>query len=154
VGEQARAVAVAEVARVFEDEPPVGGVADRGHQVAAQLAGLVWQPDDHHECHDGEQREYCREKPLCPSYVEFLDGDPAGLSRLDDEQAGDQVAGEHEEDVDAEIAAPEDVRGVTGRAQVVNQHRPDGECAHAIEPWGVPQARAVIRSSSGTRHGG
>ena len=61
--------------------------------------------DSHQRRHDHQHGR--RQDPPRPAGVEVAQRDPAGAVGLAQQQAGDQVAGDHEEDVDADEAAVE-----------------------------------------------
>ena len=129
------------VARAGPDLLPVRHVHDRGDDVAAQLAQLVAfeqrHPDGQRHQH-GEQR---REEPAGAPDPELphVDGRRAFLLR--DEQQRDEVARDHEEDLDAEVATRQPI-GVG----VVHHDRHDGEGAHAVEPRQVGHAADLRRA--------
>ena len=70
------------------------------------------------------------------------------LLRLDDQETGDQVAGEHEEDVDAEEAAGQH-NSVARRSDVVGDDRQDGERTDAVKAGCI--AESVCLRRGGTR---
>lgn len=78
--------------------------------------------DDDHE-HDG------REQAPHATQPELGEVDGAGLLELGHEQAGDEIAGEDEEDGDAEQAAKRELE-----VEVIADDGDDGERAQAVEP--------------------
>ena len=118
-----------EVRLVGEDEVPVGVVEERGDGVRPEGARIdvgaaepVVQGEHEQQDQDGGQ------EPLGPTGPERPQPDPFGRHPLAGQQAGDQEAGEHEEQVDAEIAAVGPVE-----AEVVRDDPGDGEGPQPIE---------------------
>ena len=66
----------------------------------------------------------------------------AGL-QLAEEEAGDEEPADHEKDVNADIAAPHG-----GKAQMIEDHREDGERTNAVDVW------PIVRSPHEVRPGG
>jgi hypothetical protein len=99
-----------EVGLLVRDEPPVGDVADGGEQHPVQGGELV---APHHRCrgHGGQDERERRQQPPGAAAVEADHVDAPGAPELVDEQPGDEVAADHEEQVDAEEAARQRRRG-------------------------------------------
>ena len=117
-----------EVRQAAEDVPPVLEPEQRRADVGAQLGeqGMVEQDaerrhDDDHE-HDG------REQAPHATQPELGEVDGAGLLEFGHEQAGDEIAGEDEEDGDAEQAAKRELE-----VEVIADDGDDGERAQAVE---------------------
>jgi hypothetical protein len=101
---------------------------------------------------DGDERQHeeqRREQAAGPAGPEAAETDRAGVRDLDEQQRRDQVAGEDEEQVDAEVAAVE-------LAAVEEQDGDDRGAADAVEraPVRQPSGRGGgIRVSRGARRG-
>ncbi len=124
---------------------PVRAVAERGDDVAAQLAERrpleQRRPDREQEQHH-EQR---REQTAGPPDPEVLHVDVVRLLLLGDQQQRDQVAGDDEEHLDAEEPALQPVA-----VGVVDHHRHHGEGPHPVEARQVRDA-ADVRLDLGPR---
>ena len=131
---------VIEVALAGNDEAPVGGVAQRRERVAAQRrarrhGGDEGSPGDHRR----QQDRHRRQQPAGPAAPEAQQADPAGLAVLAQQQAGDQEAGKHEEDVDPEQAA-----GQPADAGVVAHDAQHGQRADPVERRNVLEPAATL----------
>jgi len=89
--------------------------------------------------HDDEVGVVRREDAHRPPEIEVPQADPPVLVQLIHQQACDQIAGDHEEDVDAELAEAEEIAG-NGRhgkparpGEVREQHHHDGDGAQTVE---------------------
>ena len=96
-----------EVVLPGEDEPPVRHIGQRGEGVTPEGAQRAGQGEPvgvgRDEQHGQEQR---RQQPPGAPLVEVPEPHPSGRGPLPDQQGGDQEAGQDEEDVHAEQAAP------------------------------------------------
>ena len=139
VAEQRRGLELFEVGLVAEDEVPVGEVEERGERVAAQRVDPVRlddRRDDHrHRDEDADRRQQAPRPPQ----PEPADPDVAAAPVLAEQERGDQVAADHEEDVDAEEAArhPADAR-------VVEEDGEHGDRPQRVDPRHVGEA-VVLR---------
>ena len=107
---------------------PVRDVGGAGDDIAAELAERVGleQRDPHREQeHHHEQR---RKEPPESSDPEVLEVDRAGAFVLGDQQQRDQVARDHEEDLDAEVTPAE-----PGAVGVVHHHGHDCDRPQSVE---------------------
>jgi hypothetical protein len=93
-----------EVALVLEDEAPVRDVEDRGESVTAQVDLALAGGERDREARP-DHHEQSRKEPPCPSRPERPESDPTRGIELGEQQRGDQVAADHEEQVDAEEPA-------------------------------------------------
>ncbi len=118
------------------DLVPVRHVADPAEDVTAQLAELLAFEDPRVRDHQQEHEEQRRKQSPSAASPEATKADVPGPFVLTDEQQRDQVAADHEENLDPEEAARQpDVVGV------VHHHGDDGERPHAVEARQVGQAR-------------
>jgi len=128
-----------EVGVVAPDLRPVGHVGQRREGVDAQRRGPFGRRG--HVAVDGhadKEQEQRGEEPPGPAQVEGAEGEVAGADDLAQQQGGDEVAAEHEEDVD-----PEQPTGRPGDAPVVEHDGQHGHRAQAVEARQVPEAREV-----------
>ena len=118
-----------EVVAAGGDLPPVGEV-EQGRQGAhpevGVEAGRLGEP--HHEGHGHQHDEQRRQQPAGPAQPEGRQLDAAPLAVLAEQQAGDQVAGQHVEDVQAEEAALQ-----PPHAEVVAHDDEQGHGPQAVE---------------------
>ena len=102
MAEQRGPLELVEVGLLVEDEVPVGDVGERGDRVAAQgvdPVGLDDRGDDHrHRDQDADRGQQAARAPD----PEPPEPDVSAAAVLGEQQRGDQVAADHEEDVDAE----------------------------------------------------
>src|SRR5262249_45832995 len=91
-----------------------------------------------------EQREERGEEPARATHPEGLEIDARRGRPLGQEQRRDEVAGEDEEEIDAEVAAAE-------VAVVKQEHADDREATQAVEGREVGDADATRRSGHGRR---
>ena len=90
----------------LEREPQVGRVQRRGDPVLRHLAGPQRREDHGRGDHRGQDQQHRRRQQTTnPPGVEAGQRDRAGRVQLADQEAGDQEPGQHEEDVDADVAA-------------------------------------------------
>ncbi len=125
-----------EVGLLCQRLPPVARVGHRAEQGGAQRGTLArLQQADRRAHRDQHQRER-GQQAAGTTLVEVADPDPAIPAGTDDQQVGDQIAAEHEEDIDAEETAP-----YPGQALVERQDGQDRQRAHAVQarrpPGGV-----------------
>ena len=129
-----------------DDELPVRDVQQARESVAANRRQLARLRPHHGVERDGrEHEEQRREQAPGPPRPERGQTDPARGLPLGEQQRGDEVAADHEEDVDAEEAALR-----PGDLAVVQDHGGHREGAQPVE------ARAVAEASGfggGARHG-
>ena len=118
------------------DLVPVGHVAEPGENIAAQPGQFVAFPDPRVRDQQDEHEEQRRQQASRAASPELPQADPARSLVLTDEQQRDQVAADHEEDLDAEEPTRQPL--VVG---VVHHHRDDGERAHPVEARQVGHAR-------------
>jgi len=139
VAEQARPLEGFEVGLVGEDEVPVGEVEERGQRVATELVDPVRLDDrgEHHRQRDQDPDR--RQQPPRPAQPEAAEPQVAVAAELAQQQRGDQVAADHEEDVDAEEAAGHPVE-----AGVVEEDGEHGERPQGVDARQVGEA-AVLR---------
>ena len=137
--QQRRATRALEVREVAEDEEPVLDVEQRGDHLAAELVEHVGEEEDRVQRHHEEHGEERREQSTGPAVPEPLEADAVGLLVVGQQQARDQVAADHEEDVDAEEPA-----GDPALVGVVEQHRDDRERAQAVERRDVAESRRGV----------
>ena len=126
------------VARLREDGVPVGDVEQRGQPVAADLPELV-RVGEHEGEHDdaGQQPGQRGQQPAGPAGPEPAEVDAALLPPLGQQQRADQEAGQHEEQVDAEVAADQEVG-------VEQQHAGHRRAPQAVEGRDVAQQRRAV----------
>ncbi len=126
-----------EVGLLPEHEVPVRHVPEGGQRVAAQSGHLARQKDDRVGEGDDEQQVERRQEPAGAAQPERLQVDAAPSSPLREQQRGDEVAADHEEDLD-----PEETAGDPGQISVVKEHGDDRERAQPVEagPVGQPDA--------------
>ncbi len=105
VAKQRRRLELFEIGLVAIDEMPVGDVEEGGQGVAAQLVDPARLDDrrDHHR-HRDEDADRGQQAPR-PTPPELAHLDVPTAAVLAEQKRGDQVAADHEEDVDAEEAA-------------------------------------------------
>ena len=92
--------------------------------------------------HD-EREHRGREDAARPAGVEAEEGHAPGLERLREQQAGDQEAGENEEDVDSHEPALQE-----RNSRVPERHEQDGDGAQALDVRPVPHRTNVRRPRS------
>ena len=133
VGERAGLRERLPVARAPDDVEPVAAVGQRAPQVLADdRAGLGGGHERGEQPDAGQEEEQRRQQAAGPAPPEDLQRDAARAVVLGQQEAGDQVAREDEEGVDADPTAPQD----TG---VVEQHAEHRRPAQAIEGRAVRQ---------------
>ena len=139
VDERARHVAGREVVALGQAEMPVDAVqrGERGVVADRRVVDAVQQPERADD-HDGEHEHRGRQQPAHAARVEAREVDAASARELVDEQARDEVAGEDEEDVDADEAT-----GNPGVAEVKGDHEDHGDRADPVELRPIP-ARAGV----------
>ncbi len=149
VQQRALVVPGGEVVGPLRHEPPVGEGQGRRDDVvlhvgAAQRYGQPGPGDGHRGEHHGGGGK----QPPGPPGEEVTELDPAGGDRLPDQQAGDQVAGDDEEDVHADESA-----GRPGEAGMEGEYREDGDRAQTLDvgPEGGPvRARPGLMAGTGS----
>ena len=138
VAEERGPLEALEVGLVGEDEVPVGEVGERGDRVAAQLVDPVRlddRGDDHrHRDEDADRRQ----QPPRPPHPEAPQPHVAAAAELAQQQRGDQVAADHEEDVDAEEAARQ-----PADAGVVEEDGEDRQRPQRVDPGEVGEAAVL-----------
>ena len=144
----ARLQVVGAVGGALDDEAPVGHVERGGGHVSGQGAQLVGVAGHRGHGHrHGQTHQGGREQPAEAPAPEPGQPDAPGALALAQQQRGDEVAGEHEEDRDAQEAAGEQVGG-----EVVDDDGGHGQAPQAVEgrhPVGV--RRRVGRGGRVTR---
>ena len=139
-----------EVRDLVEDQVPVLDVEDRGDRLAPKLRDRVGEEEQGVEGDHPHHQEEGRQEPPRTAEVEPPEPDVVVLAPVAEEQAGDQVAADHEEDVNAEEAA-----GHPLHVAVIEEHGNDRERPQPIERGYVPDSRqargddAVRRNGSG-----
>ncbi len=117
----------AEIVELLPEEQ----VRDRergGDEAAGEIAEREGRHPGQGEGDAGQQHHYQgRQDATGAALVEAGDREAAG-GEVADQDAADQVAGDHEEDVDAEVAASEG-----GEAGVEQDHRQHGDRAQAVD---------------------
>ncbi len=127
VAQQQRTPELLEVRAVGRDEVPVGRVRQRRQDLRPQLGRLVAEEEHHDDAGRGQQQVERGQEPAGPAPVEAAHADGARTVVLLQEQHGDQVAADHEEDVDAEEATRQPAarpRGRAGRPRPRRARRP------------------------------
>lgn len=121
-----------EVRHVRRDLLPVVDVEDRRDDRLAELVRLGGAEDRHPGDHDQEHQEERRQQAAGAAEPEAAQVDRALLHELAEQDVGDQVAGEGEEDADAEQPA-----GSPAEAEVEEDDRQDRDCSQAVQPWHI-----------------
>ena len=134
--EHGRAADELEVRGLGEDAQPVRVVEQRAREVAAEPGRAVVGDRRDQQGGHGQHGEQCGQQPAGPADVEVLEVDPPGAVELDQQQRGDQEAGEDEEHVHAEESARD-----PGNIRVVEHHGDDRDRAQAVESHEVGQCR-------------
>ena len=134
-----------------EDLVPVAAVQQPADEVAAGAPERVALEQRHVHGQAGEQQEHGRQQAAGTTQPELAEGDAPGALVLGDQQQRDQVAADHEEDLDAEEPAAQPL--VVG---VVDHHADHGQGAQAVEPGQVRHAAdlTALRSRRGGDHDG
>ena len=140
VQEHRRAAELVEVGLVGEDEVPVGDVPERRQGGPAQPRHLAVVEDDHVGQDHGHHHEERREQAAGAADPEPHQVDRAGGAPLGEQQRGDQVAADHQEDVDAQEAA-----GQPARPDVVGDDRRHGDRPQPVHPGHVRQTGSARR---------
>ncbi len=137
-----------EVALPGEDEPPVGHVGQRGERVAPQRRERVgFGEPPGVDRHQKEKEEQSRQEAPGPALVEAEERHRARAAPFSDEQRRDEVAGQHEEDVDAEESAAE-----PGRPGMESEDADDGHGTDAVETRHmVPGGAHLLARREGVR---
>ncbi len=138
VGEERGALELVEVGLVAEDEVPVGDVGERGDRVAAQLVDAVGLDDRGGDHRHRDQHPDRRQQPPRPPQPEAPQPHVPAAAELAQQQRGDQVAADHEEDVDAEEAARHPADG-----GVVEEHREHRQRPQGVDPREVWKAAVL-----------
>ena len=126
-----------EVRLAREDETPVRDVPERGERVAADGVDLARRREQRRVGHDaGHHDEQRGQQPSGSPQPEALQVDAPLPVPLRDQQRRDQEAAQHEEGVDAQVAADH-----PGLARVVEQHRGDREGTDPVQGGLVAEAR-------------
>ena len=139
-----------EVALPSNREVPVRRIEERREGVTAhprQGRRRRSEPPDDGDRHQDEQQR--GQQPARPPDPEVTQRDGAGTPLLAQQQTGDQVAGEHEEHVDAQEAAAGPCH-----ARVVEHDGGDGECPQPVQRGQVrllPPARTARDVSAPVR---
>ncbi len=118
-----------QVVGLLGDEAPVADRERRREHVVLQ----VGPPQRHRQpgteqCHRAEHDRGRGQQPAGPAGEELAEPDPAGGGGLAQQQAGDQVAGDDEEDVD-----PDEAAGQPGDGGVEGEHGEHGQRAQALD---------------------
>ena len=123
---------------VGDDQVPVRVVEERTDRVATRVREVAARED----CGEDQRREHDenegRQQPPRAPQPEAAQVDAVAGLPFDQQQRCDQVAAEHEEEVDAEEAAGHPVD-----AGVVDEDADDRERAEAVEPRAVADVRCV-----------
>jgi len=122
------------VADLGEHPLPVGHVAQRGQGVVPEARPLhLGREPQHQRAHACQQHEQGGQQAPGPAGPEAAQPDPAEAVVLGDQQRRDQVAGEDEEQVDAEEAALQPV-------EVEDDHHGDRQAPQAVQRRLVAEA--------------
>ncbi len=101
------------VALVGEDRAPVGDVGERGEGVAADALELARLGEEAAIDGDGRhEREQRRKEAPRAAAPERGEGDAPRLAVLGEQERGDEKPREHEEEIDAQVAARQRAVGV------------------------------------------
>jgi hypothetical protein len=147
-----------EVVDLRERQHPVLDVARAGEDLLRRCRPLVVREQQHDRDADDEQHEHRRRQQAAgPADVEPPQPEPVAVDVADD-VTGDEEPGDHEEDVDADVAARHPVRpDVEGEdeqdgdgAQRLDLRRPRGPAV----PGDAGRRGAVCRGRAGARGGG
>ncbi len=119
-----------EVVRRLEGESVIADVEGARHSVLGDRFRLEGSEhgDRDHDGHDDHQ-DRRRQQAAGPPRVEVGEGEPSAGGELVPEQLGDQVPGDDEEDVDADVAPGHREAGVVGD---------DGQDGDRPEPLDIP----------------
>ena len=129
VEHRARFDVLGEVVDRLLGEVPVGRVEGGADDVAGDFDRAHGREQQQREDADrGEQDRRERQQPPGAAGVEAAQGDAPGAVDLVEQKAGDEEAGDDEEDVDADVAAGEE-----RDAGVAEQDRADRDRAHALD---------------------
>ncbi len=144
-----RATGGLEIGLVGQDVDPVRDIGQCGRQVALLMArGIRCQRDDQQRRPD-EHREQGRQQAPRPADVEAAQVRRAGARGGIQEQGGDEEAGQHEEDVDAE-EAPRRPRQVC----VIGEDGQDGDRAQPVQRRLIAEPAAPNPGLRGSPLGG
>ena len=136
---------IAEIRLTRQDEEPVGHVEQGCQRGTAKVADLVGRGNEEGPATDGQQHQVERgQQPTRSSSEELREGDASGAVNLAEQDAGDEEAGQHEEQVDTEEAAGQPVG-----AHVIRNDASYGQCAHAVEGGNVLAALDRCRPRQG-----
>lgn len=108
-------------------EQQVGQKAGHREQAGPVASEIHWQEDPGREAGHGEHDQQGRHDPPEPPLVETGQREPA-IRGLVQDQAGDQVAGDDEEDVD-----PDEAAGESRGPGMEQHHRRDSQPPQAVE---------------------
>jgi len=138
VAEEGRPLEGIEVGLVAEDEVPVGEVEERGQRVATQLVDPVRLDDRGEDHRHRDQDSDGGQQPPRPAQPEAAQPQVAVAAELAEQQRGDQVAADHEEDVD-----PEEAPRHPADAGVVEEDGEHGERPQGVDAWQVGEAAVL-----------
>ncbi len=151
MAQQRRPAQRLEVGLVLEDEVPVGHIGETGERIAAQRGDFGRQEDDGVQKRAGDEREERRKQSARAPAPEGEHVDAArAAAALGKQQRSDEVAADHEENIDAEEASPEQAD-----ISVVDEDGGHREGAQAIdrrnvgEETGTAGGDGVVRRSVG-----
>ena len=125
-----------EVRRAADDQVPVGDVGQRREDLRLQVAELAAVEQGDEGDGDREQQPQGGEQASTATDPEVPEVDPSLAGLLADEQRRDQVAADHEEDLDAEEATLHPTE-----AGVVGDDREDGDRPDAVDAGQVAETR-------------
>ena len=118
-----------EVVRVGGDEMPVRHVPERRQGVAEEVGGAQRLGEEGGRgTHDGEHQEECRQEPAGPAPPERPQGDAPAALPFGQQERRDEVPGQNEEEIDAEVPADR-----PRRRSVEQDHTGDGERPDAVQ---------------------
>ncbi len=120
------------VALTDEDLVPVAAVEDAPEEVATGAALGLTVEQRHVHRHRAHHHHHRRQQAPSAAHPELAEGDPTVTFVLADQQQRDQIAADHEEDLD-----PEEATAQPGVVGVVDHHRDDGDGAQPVEPGHV-----------------
>ena len=125
-----------EVVDRLGDEVPVDEVERRGEHVGGHLLALGRREQRPRRDHGEGQHDHRQgQQALGPAGVEAADRERAAALDLGQDQAGDQKAGEHVEDVEPDVAA-----AGTGQAGVAGEDEDQGEAPDPLDVEAKPIA--------------
>ena len=117
-----------EVRAVLGDRRPVVEVPECRDHLPSSVRELCRVEEGRPDAHDREHHEQRREQPPCPPQPELAQPEVSVLPPMTEQEVGDQVAGEREEDADAEHPSAS-----RRQPEVVRDHEQYRDGAHAVE---------------------